>query len=174
MCVLQSFLLWITSLHLHIHNQSILIIFSKLVFVGILIDYLLEEIPNFFQGHTVKIVYHILVGLILSVILYSFYLFAPLAYGMSGPSANEANSTMSGLKWMDTWEFWWLFSCNKNWKKSMLICSKEILWFVIEVLYFIKELFCDFQKYDNGLLSVLNFSIYFCTSSSFQATCLKD
>ncbi|XP_041827966.1 protein O-mannosyl-transferase 2 [Melanotaenia boesemani] len=44
------------------------------------------------------------VMLIFSV-LYSFYLFHPLSYGMMGPLAHEASSAMAGLKWMDSWEF---------------------------------------------------------------------
>uniref|UniRef100_A0A8C9XEG7 Protein O-mannosyl-transferase 2 n=1 Tax=Sander lucioperca TaxID=283035 RepID=A0A8C9XEG7_SANLU len=38
-------------------------------------------------------------------VLYSFYLFHPLSYGMTGPLAHEPGSTMAGLKWMDSWEF---------------------------------------------------------------------
>ncbi|KAF3844774.1 hypothetical protein F7725_007937 [Dissostichus mawsoni] len=38
-------------------------------------------------------------------ILYSFYLFHPLSYGMKGPLAHEPGSAMAGLKWMDSWEF---------------------------------------------------------------------
>ncbi|KAF7201947.1 protein O-mannosyl-transferase 2 [Nothobranchius furzeri] len=38
-------------------------------------------------------------------LLYSFYLFHPLSYGMTGPLAHEAGGAMSGLKWMDSWEF---------------------------------------------------------------------
>uniref|UniRef100_A0A673BYW6 Protein O-mannosyl-transferase 2 n=1 Tax=Sphaeramia orbicularis TaxID=375764 RepID=A0A673BYW6_9TELE len=34
-----------------------------------------------------------------------FYLFHPLAYGMTGPLAHDPGSTMAGLKWMDSWEF---------------------------------------------------------------------
>lgn len=72
---------------------------------GILIDFLLAEIPSLFGKDLSHIVYHTMQALILSSIIYSFYLFAPLAYGMSGPSAVEPNSTMYGLKWMDSWEF---------------------------------------------------------------------
>ncbi|XP_034015477.1 protein O-mannosyl-transferase 2 [Thalassophryne amazonica] len=43
-------------------------------------------------------------GLLFSI-LYSFYLFHPLTYGMTGPLAHEPGSTMAGLKWMDSWEF---------------------------------------------------------------------
>uniref|UniRef100_A0A3P9H9U0 Protein O-mannosyl-transferase 2 n=1 Tax=Oryzias latipes TaxID=8090 RepID=A0A3P9H9U0_ORYLA len=38
-------------------------------------------------------------------ILYSFYLFHPLSYGMMGPLAHEPGSAMAGLKWMDSWDF---------------------------------------------------------------------
>uniref|UniRef100_A0A8C2ZT23 Protein O-mannosyl-transferase 2 n=1 Tax=Cyclopterus lumpus TaxID=8103 RepID=A0A8C2ZT23_CYCLU len=38
-------------------------------------------------------------------VLYSFYLFHPLSYGMTGPLAHEPGSAMAGQKWMDSWEF---------------------------------------------------------------------
>ncbi|XP_020775426.1 protein O-mannosyl-transferase 2 [Boleophthalmus pectinirostris] len=38
-------------------------------------------------------------------IVYSFYLFHPLSYGMTGPLAHDPKSRMAGLKWMDSWEF---------------------------------------------------------------------
>ncbi|XP_062253839.1 protein O-mannosyl-transferase 2-like [Platichthys flesus] len=41
----------------------------------------------------------------LFTVLYSFYLFHPLSYGMTGPLAHEPGSAMAGLKWMDSWEF---------------------------------------------------------------------
>lgn len=75
------------------------------IILGILIAYLLEEIPKYFSEQNARLVYHVVLGLTLSTVMYSFYLFAPLAYGMNGPTANEENSTMYGLKWMDSWEF---------------------------------------------------------------------
>lgn len=72
---------------------------------GIIFDYLLEEIPKLFSPKIANTVYHTILAIILSSVTYSFYLFAPLAYGMNGPSANEPNSTMYGLKWMESWEF---------------------------------------------------------------------
>lgn len=39
------------------------------------------------------------------LVSYSFYLFSPLAYGMSGSSASDPNSTMYGLRWIESWEF---------------------------------------------------------------------
>uniref|UniRef100_A0A3B4B519 Protein O-mannosyl-transferase 2 n=1 Tax=Periophthalmus magnuspinnatus TaxID=409849 RepID=A0A3B4B519_9GOBI len=43
--------------------------------------------------------------LLLLSIVYSFYLFHPLSYGMTGPLAHNPKSHMAGLKWMDSWEF---------------------------------------------------------------------
>lgn len=39
------------------------------------------------------------------ILSFSFYLFHPLSYGMTGPLAHEPGSSMAGLKWMDSWEF---------------------------------------------------------------------
>lgn len=75
------------------------------VFTGIVLDYILEEIPSYFPPKVANTIHHTILALILSSVFYSFYLFSPLAYGMSGPSANEPNSTMYGLKWMESWEF---------------------------------------------------------------------
>ena len=36
---------------------------------------------------------------------FSFYLFAPLTYGMSNVPSTEPNSTMHGMRWLETWEF---------------------------------------------------------------------
>uniref|UniRef100_A0A8C5WH86 Protein O-mannosyl-transferase 2 n=1 Tax=Leptobrachium leishanense TaxID=445787 RepID=A0A8C5WH86_9ANUR len=36
---------------------------------------------------------------------FSFYLFHPLAYGMVGSFADQAQSPMSGLRWMESWDF---------------------------------------------------------------------
>uniref|UniRef100_A0A672GBU2 Protein O-mannosyl-transferase 2 n=1 Tax=Salarias fasciatus TaxID=181472 RepID=A0A672GBU2_SALFA len=38
-------------------------------------------------------------------VLYSFYLFHPLSYGMTGPLSHQAGSSMAGLKWLESWEF---------------------------------------------------------------------
>lgn len=46
-----------------------------------------------------------MLGAILGILAYSFVLFSPLAYGMTGPTGSEVNSTMHSLKWMENWEF---------------------------------------------------------------------
>ncbi|XP_044129405.1 protein O-mannosyl-transferase 2 isoform X5 [Bufo gargarizans] len=44
-------------------------------------------------------------SLLAGSLLYSFYLFHPLAYGMVGPLADEPDSPMAGLRWRDSWDF---------------------------------------------------------------------
>ncbi|KAF7269385.1 hypothetical protein GWI33_017588 [Rhynchophorus ferrugineus] len=95
---------WAMGRVLYFHHYFPALLFSSMI-TGIIIDYLLDEIPMLFGEQSSKTMYHVIFGSILSIIVYSFYLFAPLAYGMSGPSSNEHNSTMYGLKWLDTWEF---------------------------------------------------------------------
>ncbi|XP_072388031.1 protein O-mannosyl-transferase 2 isoform X1 [Diabrotica undecimpunctata] len=95
---------WAMGRVLYFHHYFPALLFSSMI-TGILIAYLLEEIPSYFSTSSAKIIYQILLGIILSTATYSFYLFAPLAYGMVGPSSNEPNSTMAGLRWMESWEF---------------------------------------------------------------------
>lgn len=59
--------------------------------------YLTYRLPKWIQ--------HVFLGIVLAILAYSFNLFSPLAYGMTGPLSNEQNSTMYGLKWMSSWEF---------------------------------------------------------------------
>lgn len=65
--------------------------------LGVMYHYLVKRLPFWCR--------HILLGLLLSVLAYSFLLFSPLAYGMSGPNSQKNNSVMYGLKWMSSWEF---------------------------------------------------------------------
>lgn len=72
---------------------------------------------------------------VLGMLSYSFVLFSPLAYGMSGPTANDANSTMHRLKWLQSWEFWsninecplWTLAASHFDKRiafSLLFCTR--------------------------------------------------
>lgn len=64
---------------------------------GPMIFYLIQRLPKWMQ--------HAVIGTTLGLLIYSFALFSPLAYGMFGPTANEPNSTMNKLKWLNSWEF---------------------------------------------------------------------
>ncbi|XP_002054958.3 protein O-mannosyl-transferase 2 [Drosophila virilis] len=87
---------WAMGRVLYFHHYFPALIFNSLL-TGIMFNYIIRSLPRWLQ--------HVLLGTLLSVLVYSFVLFSPLAYGMSGPLANEPNSTMHNLKWLATWEF---------------------------------------------------------------------
>lgn len=64
---------------------------------GVMYDYLTAGLP---VG-----VRRALLGVLLGALAGSFGLFAPLAYGMDGPTGADPNSTLHRLRWLDTWEF---------------------------------------------------------------------
>ncbi|XP_017871438.1 PREDICTED: protein O-mannosyl-transferase 2 [Drosophila arizonae] len=87
---------WAMGRVLYFHHYFPALIFNSLL-TGIMFNYIIRSLPRWLQ--------HALLGSLLSALVYSFVLFSPLAYGMSGPLANEPNSTMHKLKWLSTWEF---------------------------------------------------------------------
>lgn len=89
---------------LYFHHYFPALLFSSML-SGVMLDYLIKMIPKFLPLSIGSSVYHWLLGGVLSAIFYSFYLFYPLTYGMEGPSSNFENSTMYGLKWLESWEF---------------------------------------------------------------------
>ncbi|XP_067616158.1 protein O-mannosyl-transferase 2 isoform X2 [Eurosta solidaginis] len=64
---------------------------------GVVFKYFLINLPRWLQ--------HILIGAKISLLVYSFILFSPLAYGMIGPTSTDTSSAMYGLKWLKSWEF---------------------------------------------------------------------
>ncbi|XP_031339515.1 LOW QUALITY PROTEIN: protein O-mannosyl-transferase 2 [Photinus pyralis] len=95
---------WAMGRVLYFHHYFPALLFNSML-TGILFDYLLDVIPCLFPEKIGTTIYHTMMGLFLAILMYSFVNFAPLAYGMTGPSSSERNSTMSGLKWLDSWEF---------------------------------------------------------------------
>ncbi|EDV95275.1 protein O-mannosyl-transferase 2 [Drosophila grimshawi] len=87
---------WAMGRVLYFHHYFPALIFNSLL-TGIMFNYIIRSLPKWLQ--------HVLLGSVLSTIVYSFVVFSPLAYGMNGPLANEPNSTMHSLKWLSTWEF---------------------------------------------------------------------
>ncbi|KAH8281231.1 hypothetical protein KR018_000149 [Drosophila ironensis] len=94
--VLHYLPFWAMGRVLYFHHYFPALIFNSLL-TGIMFDYIMRSLPKWIR--------HVVLGLVLSVVVYSFAIFSPLAYGMSGPLANEPNSTMHKLKWLPTWEF---------------------------------------------------------------------
>ncbi|XP_063387338.1 protein O-mannosyl-transferase 2 isoform X2 [Cydia fagiglandana] len=95
---------WAMGRVLYFHHYFPALVFSSML-TGILTEYLLKSIKAYLSPELGRAVYQGAIGLVLSTTVYSFYLFSPLAYGMSGPLAHEPNSTMAGLKWLESWEF---------------------------------------------------------------------
>lgn len=60
-------------------------------------DYLTQRLPVWMR--------QTLLGVTLAGLAYSFLLFSPMAYGMTGPIGSEPNSTMHRLRWLESWEF---------------------------------------------------------------------
>ncbi|XP_013923564.1 PREDICTED: protein O-mannosyl-transferase 2 [Thamnophis sirtalis] len=90
---------------LYFHHYFPAMLFS-IMLTGITWDVFLKFCAWFFSSsiQAGKIYnYGIAVLVVLSV--YSFYLFHPLSYGMTGPLASDPSSSMAGLKWLETWEF---------------------------------------------------------------------
>ncbi|XP_071962879.1 protein O-mannosyl-transferase 2-like [Antedon mediterranea] len=88
---------------LYFHHYFPAMLFNSML-SGILIDHIVTSVHNKlelnfpFNG---KICTH---AVICSVMVYSFHLFSPLSYGMNGPYAGKANSRLTHLKWLDSWE----------------------------------------------------------------------
>ncbi|XP_012156645.1 protein O-mannosyl-transferase 2 [Ceratitis capitata] len=87
---------WAMGRILYFHHYFPALIYNSLL-TGAMYNYLSSYLPKWMQ--------QALFGAIISVLTYSFVLFSPLAYGMSGPLANEPNSAMHSLKWLSSWEF---------------------------------------------------------------------
>ncbi|XP_020806209.1 protein O-mannosyl-transferase 2 [Drosophila serrata] len=94
--VLHYLPFWAMGRVLYFHHYFPALIFNSLL-TGVMFNYLMRSLSKWIQ--------HVILGVVLSILVYSFVRFSPLAYGMSGPLANEPNSTMHSLKWLSTWEF---------------------------------------------------------------------
>ncbi|XP_074766120.1 protein O-mannosyl-transferase 2 isoform X2 [Athene noctua] len=90
---------------LYFHHYFPAMLFSSML-TGITWDTLLKFCAGFLSpSTTARKVYGGGFLVLILLILYSFYLFHPLSYGMIGPMASDPSSPMAGLRWMDSWEF---------------------------------------------------------------------
>ncbi|XP_001600041.2 protein O-mannosyl-transferase 2 [Nasonia vitripennis] len=95
---------WAMTRVLYFHHYFPALLYSSML-TGITFDYILESLALLLPERVGKTVYHVLLGSAISAVVYSFYLFSPLTYGMEGPSGNDPNSTLHSLRWMESWEF---------------------------------------------------------------------
>ncbi|XP_036671591.3 protein O-mannosyl-transferase 2 [Drosophila suzukii] len=94
--VLHYLPFWAMGRVLYFHHYFPALIFNSLL-TGVMFNYIMRFLPKWIR--------QVVLGVVLSTLVFSFAAFSPLAYGMSGPLANERNSTMHHLKWLSTWEF---------------------------------------------------------------------
>ncbi|XP_053669548.1 protein O-mannosyl-transferase 2 [Anopheles marshallii] len=81
---------------LYFHHYFPALVFNSML-AGVMLDYITGRLPGWLR--------HACLGTAMAGLVYSFVLFSPLAYGMSGPFSHEPNSTLASLKWMSSWEF---------------------------------------------------------------------
>ena len=93
---------WAMARVLYFHHYFPAFLFSAM-FGGVMIDFLITLLcvcmPD---GFAIK-VFNWCVLLVLGSIMFSFYLFYPLAYGMSGPMSSELGM-MHRVKWLESWD----------------------------------------------------------------------
>ncbi|XP_061552168.1 protein O-mannosyl-transferase 2 [Phycodurus eques] len=89
---------------LYYHHYFPAMLFSSML-TGITLDFLLNMADLLLHPPYCNWLQRVGKILLLVIVLYSFYLFHPLTYGMRGPLAHEPGSSMAGLKWMESWEF---------------------------------------------------------------------
>uniref|UniRef100_A0A5F8HA49 Dolichyl-phosphate-mannose--protein mannosyltransferase n=1 Tax=Monodelphis domestica TaxID=13616 RepID=A0A5F8HA49_MONDO len=90
---------------LYFHHYFPAMLFSSML-TGILWDTVFRFCACYLQSFSLINWMHIFgISFLILGIAYSFYLFHPLSYGMVGPLAQDPQSPMAGLKWLETWEF---------------------------------------------------------------------
>lgn len=91
---------------LYYHHYFPAAIFSSCL-SAVLLDYFLVQLPPVF--HLSPSVAHFAIGTIVAIVVYSFYIFSPLAYGIITEAVPDSNVTVSNsmesLKWLESWEF---------------------------------------------------------------------
>ncbi|XP_054011086.1 protein O-mannosyl-transferase 2 isoform X1 [Hylaeus anthracinus] len=95
---------WTMSRVLYFHHYFPALLYNSML-TGITLNYILEIVLILFANRIGYVIYHTILTVIISSTVYSFYLFSPLAYGMVGPSAQDPESSLHSLRWLDTWEF---------------------------------------------------------------------
>ncbi|XP_043404478.1 protein O-mannosyl-transferase 2 isoform X3 [Chelonia mydas] len=89
---------------LYFHHYFPAMLFSSML-TGITWDTLLKFCAGRLSCSVGRRVYTYGTLALMLLIVYSFYLFHPLSYGMVGPMASDPNSPMAGLRWLESWEF---------------------------------------------------------------------
>jgi len=94
---------WPMTRALYFHHYFPALLFSIMI-SGIMLHYLIESVvPLSPQG--TNFFYCLIIAPVLGGLCYSFYLFAPLVYGMPNIHSSFPDSAMYERKWVSSWEF---------------------------------------------------------------------
>ncbi|CAH1263588.1 POMT2 [Branchiostoma lanceolatum] len=88
---------------LYFHHYFPAMLFQSML-TAIMYDYFLQIVEHKAQPKVYRRIHQWGTAFVFIILLYSFYLFHPLSYGMFGPLADNETSPMYGLKWMESWE----------------------------------------------------------------------
>merc|ERR1719220_244633 len=94
---------WAMGRVLYVHHYYPALLFSSML-SAVLLDYMTRSVSRLVSGPASTTITHTVLVVVLASCWYSFYIFSPLAYGMTGDYARENNSSMHHLHWMETWE----------------------------------------------------------------------
>ncbi|XP_074662346.1 protein O-mannosyl-transferase 2-like [Tubulanus polymorphus] len=94
---------WTMTRVLYYHHYFPAFLFSCMI-AGITIDFFLTRIMLRISRRLQWSLMHIITASILAALIYSFFLFHPLTYGMTG-NMSYKNGTMGHLRWLETWDF---------------------------------------------------------------------
>ncbi|GBM93855.1 Protein O-mannosyl-transferase 2 [Araneus ventricosus] len=87
---------------LYFHHYFPALIFNSML-SAVIINYLMNVFHHFLPDSLAKLIQHLILGLTIACVVYSFILFSSLAYGMESSAASK--SSTSRIKWLDSWEF---------------------------------------------------------------------
>ncbi|XP_005091430.1 protein O-mannosyl-transferase 2 [Aplysia californica] len=88
---------------LYFHHYFPAFLFSAM-FGGVMLDFIITLLCVCVPEGIAMKVFHWCILFVISAIIFSFYLFYPLAYGMSGPMAADEAAMMHRVKWLESWD----------------------------------------------------------------------
>ncbi|XP_034938393.1 protein O-mannosyl-transferase 2 [Chelonus insularis] len=95
---------WAMGRVLYFHHYFPALLYNSML-TGITLNFIVDVIFFLCPKQLAYTLYHVILGTVMSVTIYSFYLFSPLAYGMDGPTSENPESSMHSLRWLESWEF---------------------------------------------------------------------
>ncbi|KAK7103260.1 protein O-mannosyl-transferase 2-like [Littorina saxatilis] len=95
---------WGMSRVLYFHHYFPAFLFSAM-FCGVMLDYLVTQLCLSVPDGLSKSAFFWCLGLFMGCMVYSFYLFHPLTYGMHGNAPSAEGGMMYGLRWLESWDF---------------------------------------------------------------------